>query len=246
MLKSTAELLVNGDIDALLDFHRGLFGDARMEDAGGDGGDSGAGTDGDAGADAGTDSADGDAGADGDKPDAAADAEAKVAQARKEAADRRVELKPWKAIAKDFGLTPEQVRAALEKAPKGDAGADADGDAPDADKIRRDAVRDAEAKANARIVRAEVKALAADLFAYPDVALGLVDISKYDVDDNGDVNADDIKADLLAVLKDKPLLAKGGKAPKPDRSQGGDGDRTPEFKTPADRMRHAYAQSAKS
>src|SRR4051794_29736882 len=72
------------DIGGLLDFHRGLFGDARMEDAGGDAG-AGDGADGDASADS-TDADSTDGGQE-DKPDPVAEAEAKVAQARKEAAD---------------------------------------------------------------------------------------------------------------------------------------------------------------
>lgn len=95
----------------------------------------------------------------------------------------------------------EQRIAELETAPKGES------ETPDADSIRAQAARDANAKANARILRSEVKALAAGKFADPaDVALYL-DLDKFEVDDSGDVDADEINDAIEELLTRKPHLA---------------------------------------
>lgn len=197
----------------------------RMEaDDGGDGGDSG---------DTGDGSDDGAGGDDklGDAGKRAIEAERANARKAKDA------LKPWKALADEYGMTPEQVREALTKANDGDA-----------DKVRKDLERDIRkeitAKANARIVRAEVKALSADTFADPEDAVLNLDVSSYDVDDDGNVDADAIKRDLAEVLKRKPHLAKGGKRPEPDPSQGSSGAGKKESTPGLGRLRDAYAASA--
>jgi hypothetical protein len=91
----------------------------------------------------------------------------------------------------------EQRIAELETAPKGET------ETPDADSIRAQAAREANEKANARILRSEVKAAAAGKFADPaDVPLFL-DLTKFEVDANGDVDADAIEE----LLTRKPHLA---------------------------------------
>lgn len=147
-------------------------------------------------------------------------AEEKAATARRESAQRRRELKPWKDLAREFNLTPDQVRERL-------SGKAAETAEVDAEAIRREATRDASAVANKRIVRAEVKALAADLFADPGDAPLFVDLAKYEVDDDGAVDEDEIRDDLRAVLVRKPHLgavtvrkAPEPRTPKPDPSQG--------------------------
>lgn len=75
--------------------------------------------------------------------------------------------------------------------------------------------------ANARIARAEVKALASQAFADPEDAIAFLDLSTY-VDADGDVDSAAIKADLVDLLARKPHLAVapgGPRAPRPDRSQ---------------------------
>lgn len=163
---------------------------------------------------------------DGNEPDPN---EQRYQKARQEAAERRRELRPWRGIAKDYGLTPEQVRERLDgKGPQGDE------PKVDADAIRREADRSAAEKANQRIVRAEVRAAAADLFADPSDAPLFVDLSKFDVDEDGSVDEDEIRDDLKAVLEKKPHLAKragrlgdapeaASKTPRPDPSQGARG-----------------------
>jgi hypothetical protein len=223
-----------GALTQLFAAHRARFGDARMEgDGDGDGGD-GDGTDG---GDGDGDGAGGDGG-DGNDPAALLKA------ANDESAARRRELKPWKDLAKDFGLTPEQAREVLTKARKagGAAGADGgkDGDEPvDVEQVRRDAERDATERANQRILRSEVRALAADLFADAADALPKLDLTKYEVGDDGEVDSKAILADLQAVLKTSPHLAKK-RGPKPDPSQGKGGGEGEQQLTGRARLAAAY------
>lgn len=202
-----------------------------------DDGDGGSDTD-----DGGSDSPDG-VGGGADGVDELGDAGKRALDAERERARTATkQLKPWKSIGDEFGLTPEQVRDLI-----GQATASEDGDdAPDVDSIRREAGREAMAKANARIIRAEVKALAADLFADPADAPLYLNLSDYDVSDDGDVDADEILADLKTLLQQKPHLAKaksGG--PRPDPSQGPRGDDKPDPGPGVNRLRQAYADSSK-
>lgn len=83
-----------------------------------------------------------------------------------------------------------------------------------------------------RAVRSEVRALASSEFADPEDAPAFLDLAGY-VGEDGEVDADQIRTDLKALLKAKPHLAKpedtGPRRPAPDRSQGssGNGNRTP-------------------
>lgn len=134
----------------------------------------------------------------------------------------------------------DKAREALTPAPKGDA--DDKADQPDADQIRRDA----EAKANARIVRAEVRALAAEFFANPLDALHNLNLDDYEVNEEGELeDAAAVKAALADVLKKNPHYAKKGKGPKPDPSQGPRGNGKPDPGPGVARIRAAYADTAK-
>lgn len=73
------------------------------------------------------------------------------------------------------------------------------------------------AKANTKILRAEVKAAAAGKLANPALAVKLLDLSKFEVDDNGDVDAAEIADAIGDLLRDEPYLA----AEAPKRFQGG-------------------------
>lgn len=152
--------------------------------------------------------------------------------------------KPWFDALKTHGLSAEQ---ALELINKGVAKPDGDGDPPvDADKIRREAERDADAKANARIVRSEVRALAAESFNNPADALHNVNLDDYEVDDNGELtDAAKVKEDLAQVLKENPHYAKGKGGPRPDPSQGPRGDNGADPGPGLSRLRHAYATTKK-
>ncbi|WJD99765.1 hypothetical protein [Streptomyces antimycoticus] len=82
------------------------------------------------------------------------------------------------------------------------------------------AVQAATAAANGRILRAEIKAAAKGRLADPKDALTFLDLSKFEVDEDGSVDEDEIAEAIGDLLTKKPYLAaQGGK-----RFQGtGDG-----------------------
>lgn len=94
--------------------------------------------------------------------------------------------------------------------------------AKDADTAAR---QDERGKANARIVRAEVKAAAGAKLADPGDAVRLLDLDQFKVDDDGEVDAKAVAAAIDDLVKAKPYLAansggKGGKGGAPDLGQG--------------------------
>lgn len=143
---------------------------------------------------------------DSDEDDAGAD---ELGDAGKQALDRmKAKLK-----------TERERRIAAEA--KVNAGAEGD----EAEKVRHQAESAVLAKANTRIVRAEVKAAAAGKFADPVDALNFIDLAQFEVDDDGDVDQEEIAEAVAELLRKKPYLAaQGGTSkPKPDRSQGAQG-----------------------
>lgn len=85
------------------------------------------------------------------------------------------------------------------------------------------AAKDAEARVatvTQRAVRSEVRALAADGFADPDDAPAFLDLASY-IDGEGDIDTEQIRADLTDLLKRKPHLGKPEvrRTPRPDPSQ---------------------------
>jgi len=87
---------------------------------------------------------------------------------------------------------------------------------------RATAAEERAASAVRRAVAAEVKALAAGQFADPEDAVGALDPAKY-LDDSGEIDAEQIRADLAALLERKPHWAKvpeGPRVPRPDPGQG--------------------------
>lgn len=141
---------------------------------------------------------------------------------------------------------PAKAREALTAKPDGTTANKGDKPEVDEAEIRAEAQREADAKANARIVRAEVRALAADTFANPADALHNLDLDDFEVNEDGELeNAEAVKKALADVLKKNPHYAKKGKAPKPDPSQGNRGDTKPEATAGIGRLRAAYADSSK-
>jgi hypothetical protein len=96
-----------------------------------------------------------------------------------------------------------EARIAALETPQG-TGTD---DKPDAEVIRKQAERAATDKANARILRSEVKAAAAGKFADPADAALYLDLTSFEVDENGDVDADEISEAIEDLLTRKPHLA---------------------------------------
>lgn len=65
----------------------------------------------------------------------------------------------------------------------------------------------ATAKANSRIIKAEIRAAAAKKLADPRDALRFLDLEQFDVDDDGEVDAEEIVDAIEQLIKDKPYLA---------------------------------------
>jgi hypothetical protein len=177
------------DIDALLAFHRETFGDARM-DAASDEADREA----EEAAAAATLAAEGDEGDepdDGDKPD---EGEESLGDKGKQALDRM-----------KAKLKAEREKRAAAEAKLAAAAKPKDGD-DDVDAIRKEADRAATARANERIVRSEVKAAATGKLADPADAFRFLDLSKFEVDDDGNVDEDELAEAIAELVKSKPYL----------------------------------------
>ncbi|WP_223772942.1 hypothetical protein [Streptomyces sp. 135] len=84
-------------------------------------------------------------------------------------------------------------------------------DKADAAEIKRQATREANAKANQRIIRSEIKAAAAGKLADPSDALAYLDLSQFELDANGDVDAEELADAIEDLLTRKPYLAANGR-----------------------------------
>lgn len=71
--------------------------------------------------------------------------------------------------------------------------------------------RFASEKHRKQIIRSEIKAAAAGLLVNPDIATRLIDITQFDVNEDGEVDSEAIKAELQRLVKDEPYLAAGAK-----------------------------------
>lgn len=94
------------------------------------------------------------------------------------------------------------------------------------DAARKEGETTATERANARIVAAEARALAAtEKFRNPVAAVKLLDLTGVSVGADGEVDAEALKAKLKALAESDPYLVDDGKKapPKPDRTQGGGG-----------------------
>ena len=85
------------------------------------------------------------------------------------------------------------------------------------EQARAEARAEAKEKADVRILRSELKALAAGKLADPSDAHLYIDLSKYDVDDDGEVDSEALNEAIADLLARKPHLAAG----EPARFQGG-------------------------
>lgn len=79
--------------------------------------------------------------------------------------------------------------------------------ASETDAVRRKAEADALAKANARIIRAEVKAAAAGKLTDPADAYKFLDLDQFEVDDDGNVDSEEVAEAIEDLIKSKPYLA---------------------------------------
>ena len=95
----------------------------------------------------------------------------------------------------------------------------ADGTQPDQEALVRQAEVQAMARVNERLVKAEVKAAAAGKLADPADAHRFLDLTQFEVDDDGNVDADEVAEAIDELLQSKPYLAAQGGSTKP-RFQG--------------------------
>ncbi|MGP3686524.1 hypothetical protein ACTVZO_17760 [Streptomyces sp. IBSNAI002] len=79
--------------------------------------------------------------------------------------------------------------------------------ADEAATVRRQAEQDAIAKANARIIRSEVKAAAKGVLADPADAFKFLDLEQFEVDEDGNLDEDEVAEAIQDLIKSKPYLA---------------------------------------
>jgi hypothetical protein len=91
-------------------------------------------------------------------------------------------------------------RAARERIAELERGGD------EAAKEKAEIEKAAMARANARLVRAEVKAAAAGVLADPNDAAQFLDLASFEVGEDGEVDADEVKAAIADLVKKKPYL----------------------------------------
>lgn len=79
--------------------------------------------------------------------------------------------------------------------------------ADDGEQARRQAETDALAKANARILKAEIRAAAKGRLTDPKDALTFLDLDTFEVGEDGEIDPDEIEEAITDLLKTKPYLA---------------------------------------
>jgi DNA-binding transcriptional MerR regulator len=156
----------------------------------------------------------------------------------------RAEAKAYK----DLGLTPDEIKALIDARDQANA--------PDEEKIRKAAQRDAETAARdkfaGKLRASEVRAQAAELgFASPSDALALLpgdELAAVDVSEDDEVDAGEIKKLLEQLKTAKPYLLKPTDTTADHQTAGigaaGSGKK-PEVQPGLARMRSAYENSPK-
>lgn len=162
-----------------------------------------------------------------DDKSAADDVEKWKALARK----HEKEAKRLKAFEVEVNKSKDQSKSETEKAiekAKAEAAAEAG--------------KEATTKANARILRAEIKAAAAGKLADPADALRLLDLDDFDVDDDGETDAKAIAKAIDDLVKSKPYLAgkAGGKGSADNGARSGSASSNQAL-SPQERLRRAYS-----
>lgn len=79
--------------------------------------------------------------------------------------------------------------------------------ADEAEQARRKAETEALARANARILKAEIRAAAKGRLADPKDALTFLDLEQFEVGEDGDIDTEEIEDAIEDLLKSKPYLA---------------------------------------
>lgn len=123
----------------------------------------------------------------------------------------RAELEGYKKL----GLAPDKLAEIISQSQEATAAAEAE-------RAKREAKDEALSKANERILRSEIKAAAAGKLANPALALRLLDLSEFDVSDDGDVDEASITSAIEALVKENPgLAAQGGSGTRFGTADGG-------------------------
>jgi hypothetical protein len=146
-------------------------------------------------------------------PDALGDPGKKALDAMKAERNQfRSESREWKQLAKELGVDDAAglkdliLNAGKPKdAPKSEPAPK--GEQVDVEQVRREATLEATRAANERILRSEVKAAAAGKLADPADAYKFLDLSKFDITDTGDIDAEEIADAIDTLIKTKPYLA---------------------------------------
>ncbi|MFJ9748879.1 hypothetical protein [Streptomyces chartreusis] len=79
--------------------------------------------------------------------------------------------------------------------------------ADDAEQARRKAETEATTRANARILKAEIRAAAKGRLADPKDALTFLDLEQFEVGEDGEIDPEEVEEAISDLLKDKPYLA---------------------------------------
>jgi hypothetical protein len=99
------------------------------------------------------------------------------------------------------------------------------GDEAAAEAAKQAIINDANAaatkKANARVLNSEVQRVATGKLANPKLALKLLDLTKFEVDDDGNVDDDEISDAIADLIKKEPYLAAQGRRFQGDDADGG-------------------------
>lgn len=204
------DLMAPGGVDALIAHKRMIWGDLTMEagdDPGnGDQDDDGGDTDGDQ--DHQNDDGDGnDTDGDEQDEDGSDSPEAQLAKVKE-------------ALRKERKLRKDAEKAAKRKTP------DPEGDQPDDDKLT-EARREAEQRANQKIIKAELRAAAKGQLADPTDVYRYLDLDDFDVDEDGNVDTSEMEDAITTLLEEKPYLAANQAPARRFQTRGDGGSRGP-------------------
>lgn len=123
--------------------------------------------------------------------------EAGRAALKAERAARKEAEKARKALEAEIAAIREQAQQSSDEAAQ----------KAEADRIRREATEAATAKANERILAAEVRAAAAGKLSDPADALRFLNMTDFEVAADGSVDAGEISGAISDLIKSKPYLA---------------------------------------
>lgn len=200
------DLTAPGGIEALLAFHYRTFGDAIMLADGEDEEDQ------DESEEEDEDGSDKDESGDSEEDEGDPDGADALGEKGKNA------LRAMKDRVRASKKEARDAKAELERL-KNSAGKSKEDQEAEAERAQRDAA--IISKANERIVRSEIKSAAAGKLQNPALAIRLLDISEFEVDEDGNVDEDEIAEAIDELLEREPYLAvQGGAGPKFDSARG--------------------------